>query len=445
MKKNTLALCISFLVFLTFNMQAQTFPGPYCMMADNGASIEEITSVDLDGTSMTNSDTSVILIDKTATIVNVAQGETYTIEVGGNTYGNFNSDIVAFIDWNQNDILDDAGEIYELGTLINSDGTDGVSVVIDITVPIDALEGATRIRITKSYQDEDSPAGINPCAIEFYPFGYGPYEGYGQALDFTLQIEAAPVVTFPEPYCNITDSAEVMVEEISAVNFAGTSITNTDVDTVLIDETATIVNVAPGEKYTLQVEGNTNGNFDTDIVAFIDWNQNNLLDDAGEIYEIGTLTNTDGMDGVFVTMDILVPADALEGTTRMRLTKTYQDEDSPAGINPCAVEFYPFGYGPYAGYGQALDFTLNISALSVDVFETKALSVYPIPTKDVLNISYKTALTAVKIYNLLGQEVYHQNLTSSKVQLNVSSLHAGAYIVNLSAPEGTHSFRIIKQ
>ncbi|MCX7549044.1 T9SS type A sorting domain-containing protein, partial [Xanthomarina sp. F1114] len=200
-----------------------------------------------------------------------------------------------------------------------------------------------------------------------------------------------------------------------------------------------------GETYTVSVEGDTKGPFDNDIVAFIDWNQNGVLDDAGEVYEIGTLFDSVGDDGVSVTMDITVPMDAIEGETRIRLTKTYQDPDSPAGIDPCAIEFYPFGYGPYAGYGQALDFTLNIGSLSVDSFEANAFSVYPNPIKDVLNIKYKSALESVKVYNLLGQEVYSQNVSSSHLKLDLSSLHTGAYIVKVFANEAIHSFRVLKQ
>ena len=439
MKKITFVLAL-----LTFGMQAQTFPSPYCDMADNGALIEEITLVDFDGTEITNSDASILLIDATATVVTVNPGETYVIKVEGNTHGAFDDDIVAFIDWNQNNVLDDAGEIYELGTLTDSEGNDGISVIFNITVPTDAVLGTTRIRITKSYQDPDSPAEINPCAIEFYPFGYGPYEGYGQALDFTLEVEAFNPGPFPAPYCDMADNG-ALIEEITLVDFDGTEITNSDASILLIDATATVVNVTPGETYVIKVEGNTHGAFDDDIVAFIDWNQNNVLDDAGEIYELGTLTDSEGNDGISVIFNITVPMDAVVGTTRIRITKSYQDPDSPAEINPCAIEFYPFGYGPYEGYGQALDFSLNIGALSVKTFDANALSVYPNPVKDLLNITYKSELNQVKIYNLLGQEVYLQNTTTSRLQLDLSSLAAGAYLVKLFTQEGAHNFRIIKR
>jgi len=250
---------------------------------------------------------------------------------------------------------------------------------------------------------------------------------------------------FPSPYCEITGANDVSVEEITSVDFAGTSISNADFGSVLVDETATVANVTPDLTYTIEVAGNTYGNFDTDIVAFIDWNQNDILDDSGEVYSIGTITNSTGSDGTTVTMNITVPIEAVTGTTRIRITKTYQDADSPAEIDPCGILFNPFGQGIFPGFGQALDFTLDIASLSVDEFEINALSVYPIPTKDILNINYKSVLSAVKIYNLLGQEVYTENISSAALQVDLSRLTTGTYIVRLVAEEGQHNFKILKQ
>ena len=259
-------------------------------------------------------------------------------------------------------------------------------------------------------------------------------------LTFGIQAQ-----TFPLPYCEIIDPADVTVEEMTSVDFAGTSIVNTDVVSVLIDKTTTVVDAAQNATYTIEISGNTAGAFDNDIVAFIDWNQNDVLDDAGEIYEIGTLTNSTGSDGLSVSMAITVPTDAVLGNTRIRITKTYQDADSPAEIDPCGILFFPFGFGPFGGYGQALDFTLNITApLSIGTFEVATLAVYPMPTKDVLNVNYKSVLTAVTIYNLLGQEVYTKTTDSANLQLDVSSLTAGTYVVKLFSEYQQHSFKMIK-
>ncbi|MDT0293728.1 T9SS type A sorting domain-containing protein [Mesonia ostreae] len=246
---------------------------------------------------------------------------------------------------------------------------------------------------------------------------------------------------FPNPYCDLDDTS---VEEITSVAFAGSNMTNTDLTSILVDETAVVSEVTIGETYTLAVKGNTYGDFQNKIVAFIDWNQNEILDDANEIYEVGSLINSTGDDDISVSMDITVPADALEGPTRIRITKTYEDADSVAIINPCAIEFDPFGMGANPGFGQALDFTLNVGVLNVNHFDAKALIVYPVPTQDILHIEYKSEINSVKVYNLLGQEVLRSNMSASRVKLSLSTLSAGSYVVKISTEEGQHNFRVVK-
>ena len=161
-------------------------------------------------------------------------------------------------------------------------------------------------------------------------------------------------------------------------------------------------------------------------------------------YVIGTHPHSDhigGLDDVINSFEVgkvIMPKVT-------HTTKTFEDDTSPAVINACAIEMDAFSQGAFPGYGQALDFTLNIGTLGMKDFETKALSVYPVPTQDVLNIKYKSPLNVVKIYNTVGQEVFAQNVDSSELQIDLSTLNSGAYIVRLFAEEGQHTFRIVKQ
>lgn len=259
---------------------------------------------------------------------------------------------------------------------------------------------------------------------------------------FSLSLSAQ---NFPTPYCAIIDSDDVVVEEITSVNFFGTVITNSDATSVLIDKTTVSVNVAPNEPYTLQVSGATKGNFDNAIIAFIDWNNNGVLDDVGEVYQVGTLTNSTGSDAVSVSLVITVPPTAIPGPKRIRITKIYKDADSPVATNPCAIYFYPFGYGPYSGYGQALDFTLNVVGLNVTNFDKNALAIYPVPATDIMNVSYKAAIESLTIYNLLGQQVYAgQNLEATS-KVDVSNFASGTYIARISSESSTTTVKIIKK
>ena len=429
------------LILFSFAVQAQTFPAPYCDIADT--SVEEISSITFADASITNLDMVSILVDHTETIANLTLNDTYTISVEGNTYGDFDTNIVAFIDWNQNGVLDDENEIYEVGTLSNTTGGDGQAVSLDITVPADALLGNTRIRVTKVYTDEESVAVIDPCAISMSILDYGIFDGYGQAIDFTLNIDGGVAEEFPAPYCDIPDTT---VEEISTITFADASITNMDTVSILVDQTDTVANLTPGETYTISVEGNTYGDFDTNIVAFIDWNQNGVLDDENEIYEVGTLSNTTGGDGVVVSLDISVPVDAVLGDTRIRVTKVYTDEESIAVIDPCAISMSILDYGVFDGFGQAVDFTVNIGSLSVRNLEVNTYSAYPVPTKDLLHIQSDSGIKMIQIYNLLGQLVFSQKGTSDEIKLDISQLTAGTYIVKLqTVNDQQQNFKIIKK
>lgn len=260
-------------------------------------------------------------------------------------------------------------------------------------------------------------------------------------LFLTLGLQAQ---TFPEPYCNIVATG-TSTEEITSVIFGETTIINTDFTSILLDQTSTIVVVAPGENYVLTVKGNTKGNFDNDIVAYIDWNRNDTLNDAGEVYEVGTLTNSTGADATSVNFTIAVPENALIGQTRIRITKTYTDETSPAIMNPCAIEFDAFGQGNFPGFGQAIDFTLEVATLATAQFDKNSFSVFPIPAKDVLNIEYKSVIDDLKIYNLLGQEVFSKNINSADAQLNIASLATGTYVVKVTVENAQHTFKIVKE
>ena len=428
------------LLFTSFALQAQNFPSPYCDIEDT--SVEEINLINFGSTSISNSNTDSILLNHTDTIADITPGETYTLSVEGNTYGNFDNNIVAFIDWNQNGVLDDENEIYEIGTISNSTGNDGSSVSMEISVPMDVVPGQTRIRITKVYTDDESVAVVDPCAISMSILDYGIFAGYGQAIDFTLNIDV-DTPEFPAPYCDIEDTS---VEEINLINFAGISISNSNTDSILIDHTDTIADITPGETYTLSVEGNTYGNFDNNIVAFIDWNQNGVLDDENEIYEIGTISNSTGNDGSSVSMEISVPMDVVPGQTRIRITKVYTDDESVAVVDPCAISMSILDYGIFAGYGQAVDFTLNIGTLIVKDYAVDSYSAYPVPTKDLLHIKSELNLKYIEVYNLIGQKVLTRNAEGKNIQIDISKLKSGAYIIKLSTVNGgQQSFKILKK
>jgi poly(beta-D-mannuronate) lyase len=74
--------------------------------------------------------------------------------------------------------------------------------------------------------------------------------------------------------------------------------------------------------------------------------------------------------------------------------------------------------------------------LSVNEFDLENnVSLYPVPTKDILNIkSVNSQIDVIKIYSLDGRKVIERSVNSNSEELSIdtSSLVNGAYIVNIS-------------
>jgi hypothetical protein len=178
-----------------------------------------------------------------------------------------------------------------------------------------------------------------------------PFSGLG--LEFSsvaFVIEGESGLDFPLPYCGPLDFSTV--EPLTNVEFAGISNrTDGTVNGTPAHEDFTSVSgdVLAGESYEIALEGNTNGGFTNRFAVFVDWNQNDVLDDDGEVYEITqTIVGSDGDDGQQAIQDITVPADALAGKTRMRVKKLFGTNDY---LDPCLG----------TGFGQAEDYSINVT------------------------------------------------------------------------------------
>ncbi len=167
---------------ITLSNQLPLFPAPYCNYTVN-EDVEPITRVifaGIDNPSSGALNGSPALENFTAITGNVTQGDTANIAVEGNTFGEFTNHIMLYVDWNNDGDFDDTGESFSLGTLFDSDGTDGQQATADIAIPSDATIGSVRMRVTKRF----SSAG-GPCNTT----------GWAQAEDYTLIVSASSTGT----------------------------------------------------------------------------------------------------------------------------------------------------------------------------------------------------------------------------------------------------------
>lgn len=172
-----------------------------------------------------------------------------------------------------------------------------------------------------------------------------------QGVPFQLYGNMTGGGTFPEPYCGPIEFSST-VEPITLVSVAGiNNISDATIDGSPAHEDFTTIegDMEIGDSYAIALEGNTNGGFTNRFAVFIDWNQNGILNDAGEVFEIiETINGSTGADGQQATGMIEVPADALVGATRMRVKKIFGTSNY---LDPCLG----------GSWGQAEDYTINVT------------------------------------------------------------------------------------
>lgn len=117
-------------------------------------------------------------------------------------------------------------------------------------------------------------------------------------------------------------------------------------------------------------------------------------------------------------------------------------------FTPATSGVYYFGFNAYSIANQFYLFVDNIVvdvALSNSDFDNSNFSAYPNPVKDVLNISYTTEISSVRVINMIGQEVLSKNINATSSQVDMSQLSAGTYIINVTVGDAIKTLKVVKQ
>lgn len=398
------------------------FPEPYC--AVDYTAVEPITLVEVAGISNRSSeaiDGSPAHENYTAIAGNMREDNSYTITLEGNTNGDHTNSFTVFIDWNQDGDLDNDSERYEIGTIHGSTGTDGLQAIGTITVPAGVTGGHARMRVMKNLGTDYA---ANSCT------GF-----FGQAEDYTINVTAA---AFPDPYCGPIEYT-IDVEPITLVEVAGiNNVTDATIDGSPAHEdfTAIVGEMEEGMTYPIALEGNTGG-YTNSFTVFIDWNQDGILDNEAERYEIGFIDDSNGTDGQQATGNIVVPSGVADGPTRMRVIKRFTSSGSDYATNSCM---------PGSNYGQAEDYTINVTADPVSLAENAlpGFSYYPNPTSGELSLKSANNIDAVTIYNMLGQIVLDTKVEGPSLEISLSGLTTGTYIMQVTVEGQIGTYKVLK-
>ncbi|WP_187658327.1 GEVED domain-containing protein, partial [Flavobacterium macrobrachii] len=194
--------------------------------------------------------------------------------------------------------------------------------------------------------------------------------------------------------------------------------------------TAISTNLVRGTSNTITITPAWTGSaFSEAYRVWIDYNQDGDFADSGEQVFNRNRTTATPISGSFT-----VPASALVGQTRMRVSMKYN-------ASPTSCETF--------SYGEVEDYTVNIvTSARVDEEEIAAskldFNLYPNPVKgDILNVANLNQAATYKIFNIMGQQVSQGKITENNIQ--VSELKSGAYLIEITSDNQTVTKRFIKQ
>jgi Secretion system C-terminal sorting domain len=88
---------------------------------------------------------------------------------------------------------------------------------------------------------------------------------------------------------------------------------------------------------------------------------------------------------------------------------------------------------------------LHNNNLSTESFSASNISMYPNPATNLLNIEALNDIEKVSVYNILGQEVISKNVNNKVVNLDISSINKGIYIIKTTIDGVVSASRFVKE
>ncbi len=106
--------------------------------------------------------------------------------------------------------------------------------------------------------------------------------------------------------------------------------------------------------------------------------------------------------------------------------------------------YYGVLIGPTGCTSLPIAVTVKI-VLGLNELDLASLRYYPNPVDSELTISYKEAIKAIQIYDVLGKMIKAQKFEANEVRVDVSNLSAGTYMVKVQTDTGSQFVKIVKK
>jgi hypothetical protein len=333
---------------------------------------------------------------------------------------------------------------------------------VDITAP-SAPSNASASNVTQTTLTLNWSASTDNVAVT----GYDVYQGVlkiGSTVNTTMNVTGLTTATGYTFSVKAKDAAgnvsllsnTVSVTTLSnAVSYClskGTRVTYEWIDYVSFGgmSNATAANGGYGDftsKVAVAVLGSTNqlvlsagfsgSAYNEHFTVWIDYNQDGDFTDAGE--QVTTGNSSSAANRI---ADIVIPSNATVGQTRMRVSMKYNTA-------PTSCENF--------GDGEVEDYTVIIAAAAVNAMPTVVpgenidsqenldLIVYPNPSVDFIQVKLTSQSTKMtyRIVNVIGSIVQSGHL--GLLNIDVSSLNRGMYILEVNSGRKVLTTRFLKK
>jgi hypothetical protein len=267
------------------------------------------------------------------------------------------------------------------------------------------------------------------------------------------------------PYCASgynTNYNMITSMNFNGTNFAGFGATGsygTQIPSRYFN-TTTLNPITSGQTFTLSIVFPSVQDAEPRYFAvWIDFNKNNTFEASELVMQNSNTTNAELVvfqagASVTATKVITVPANALGGTTRMRIRRSQVEQGSPYApydpnvvLTPCAG--FTNGFETF-GYNCTTDFNVTIQANLSDneASFNSNFNIFPVPAKELLRIENfsNEKIVNLQIKDIVGKTVY-SNITNSTInQIDVSNLAKGIFIITIETENNkTYSTKFIKE
>lgn len=327
-----------------------------------------------------------------AEIWNTGENKTITWLVAGTTTNGVNAANVDIL------LVDDFGNV--LSTLVSNTANDGSQM---ITVP-NTIAATTRIMVK----------GSNHI---FYAINSA-----------TISVNSQPQCTgLCTSLGNNTNNYDYVINSVDFNTIANDS---PNTHTPYTDFTSISTDLVINTSYDLTISQYTIGaTYPSRAVVWIDWNRDCIFNTTDEEFRFPNQIN-----GVFpATISIQVPATASPGNMTMRIS--IRNSSTPTYNTSCQTGFI----------GEVEDYTVVVTsnAATSDIANFDEFQLSPNPNDGNFSIALKSNSTEdihVKVYDIVGREIYNQSYTNKESvfnkEINLNNVESGIYLVNIS--DGIH-------